>query len=60
MEENRGRFLLSLKPSDLKLGHRLGEVEVGQSLLKAFHGYVEERDSILQNWEGEVHSRGGS
>ncbi len=54
MEESRGRFLLNLKASHLKLGHRLGEGEVEERLLEGFHGFVEERDTVLETWTSEL------
>ena len=48
VDDTRNRFLLSLKPSDLKLGHRLSEEEVGQSLEARLHSYLEERDAVIE------------
>ena len=50
MDEERGRFLLSLRPSHLRLVHRLSveEEEVRKTLATRLQGYLEERDAVLE------------
>ena len=50
MDEERGRFLLSLRPSHLRLVHCLtgGEEEVRKTLAARLQGYLEERDAVLE------------
>lgn len=48
VEETQGRFLLSLRPSDLKLGYRLEEEEVGRRLVADLLSHFEQRDAILR------------
>ena len=50
VDQERGRFLLSLRPSHLRLVHRVAdeEGEVREKLAMRLQGYLEERDAVLQ------------
>ena len=48
VDVDRGRFLLSLRPSDLRLCHRHGEEEVAALLREKMADYLAARDAILE------------
>ena len=48
VDEERGRFLLSLRPSHLVHCLTGGEEEVRKTLAARLQGYLEERDAVLE------------
>lgn len=61
VDQERGRFLLSLRPSHLRLVHRVAgeEGEVREKLAMRLQGYLEERDAVLQAMSaatGQMHT----
>lgn len=49
MDDTKGQFLLSLRPSDLKLSLTLNEQEAKDKLLSSFLDFLEERNTLLSD-----------
>ena len=60
MDDTNGRFLLSLRPSDLKLSPALDEQETNEKLVSSFLEFICERNTILSDLTPRKVTREGS